>query len=1462
MFTFLRNFFLPVVYRQKFKQLRKMDGERLTAGEVLNELPANQQQFNAQLALSNRIAIAYREGDEIVGPRPANARRFVEGANPATRILTNNFLGTFSLTATNNVSPFFQICRSFWNVILQANTPANKPQNATLYEVMFYFAMKSAGQEEDPYYNRLQYRVALTPEIRGLIDNQMPFNMTALRWMRRHVADILSEEHYSDVDMQSYASLLRHEARATRQNLGGVYYGVNRREATVLRVTTEVTCFYKPIGRINRAEEAANQRAFNQFDIVRNFERRGNFGGSKKRKMFYRGSDTTFHTEASVDMDCLHPNPLMEGEWCFPMAFMLSQVRETTFSDPIVEKLSTAKTDIRGTLEENHYMSIPIVNDVRLPNSSFVKGNRLILFNPIPTEEIEQWQQAAIFLHGHVENKVGLTDHTSWKECPQAYSDCFNVVIHVFFKGQKDRFDVYVPKEKTQVVRHIYMYCDNDHFHPVIDIRKFTNSRGNRPLAWCDFCQKCYAEGNTVELKSKHVRKCYDSWTFATESCVEFLKQTKPYDHYNPVERMRETKIYCFDHKKFDCNCEGFEKRSEHVFKCRICNHIDYYNEFAYQHRCYFAKPDKKEPIKDEKLFVLDIESLQVPVQGKLVHEFVLMCLRGVYDDSVRLEFTSVRSFIEACQNDPRFESATLIAHNGGGYDYQFLISELEEMELDYKIIPRPSSDHKYISLEMTFERHSVNFIDFVCLIPGSLKGIAQSFQLEVQKGDFPHRFLTRETLSYTGRIPPIDTEDDLYSLQWKKSAKDITDVQEWYKQQSNIYCTCDGTCECMKRRWNCLEFLTEYCWLDVDVLANACKKYRDMLMGVETIAGAVWQPTPIDPFRYLTQSQLAMQIFLTGFETLPPIGISIPRRRLTKCNKQFIWFHRLQVANPTLTFIHFGTNQREYFWATENMYFDCYCLETKTVYEFFEDKDDGSAYADEFIERLDEMKSKGFINNYEIMLERNLNDITESELILSNVSEDREFFFGGRTEVFSPYCKAHENEHIKYLDVCSLYPTICSFAMLPVGHPEIFFGSKCDLSRLNPNSSNPYFGFVRCRVIPNKRDLLGLLPSKLKNDKLVFDLNEKVGMWFTEEIYLAMQCGYVITEIYEVHHFDEHNRSDTLMRGYMESFLTLKQEAEGWKKLGASSDSPDEAEQEIIATRLFESNGGIGNVRKDKVKKNPVLRQVSKIFLNCLWGKFCQRQKAEFFSELTSYKDFEAILSCPESDSMVFRKMSPCRWRVKYTKQAELLPPNKRYNIYLAAGVTAQARCYLHRQMLNIGPERILYCDTDSIVFIYDNDARQLTGIGLGKWTDEYPGERIDDFMAIAPKCYMLSMNGEESMKAKGCIMSVKNQEVLNHEMVKKLISTYCIQKQLENVELDNFSIFTNSTDINYRYATMFSRYNTKQVRCVLNKRQLATEFLEDTVLGQTIYRVNLFPEGYNDTTLTQPAEAVHLSP
>lgn len=1389
---------------------------------LLVRLSENDNQFLEQLAKAQNVNVNFDNDEQFTRVNAAPA-----GGNAATRIFTNTVVASYTLRVyQRNPNPMYMILYAFYKAMHEARrrmialvaAQVRNRRTVNITKVYFRIGMKRPTDPERASAKRIKGQFTMN----ALEDSYAARNVFTIEmydWLYNRIESLIFAEDY--------------DAEYVELDFGQHFRSINaiRHNVTFF---CEATCFYKVFS--GGLIEGINWYTGNQQQLRRLIGTRGDFGG--KRKMFYRGSDIQFHQECKTSLECLAINPLMDGTHCFPMAILCSQVRQYTIQENQLDEKRSVATVLKTfshALASLPLLSIPCEEKI----DEFTRGGKLFLLNPFTPKDPLGWEKASKILHAYVETKLGKSiDHTSWEECPQAYCDALDIILHIFFKHEKNRFDVYSPVERTDTARHVYMYCDNNHFHPVIDIRKFTDSTSVRKLSYCDYCQRSIRYNTQSKVKEDHIMKCHLKWQFTSEHVADFLRIStlKPQLH---IKYTHEVKPMCNEHDRVNCDCGGMTT-PRHMYECTICGHVGDSKTLSYQHRCYFSKPKPKELLANEKLFVLDIESMQKlnEESNKYVHEFVLMCVRNVYDENQKFEFFTVNDFMIQLRDNPVFENSLFIAHNGGGYDYQFFIQHLEQENMDFQFVPRPSSDHKYISLSILFTHSTVNFIDFMCLIPGSLKGIAQSFQLDVQKGDFPHRFLSPDTYEYSGCIPPLHSPSDFYSLHWKKNEKDLVEVEEWYEQQCLIYCTCTNECTCMKKKWVCKDFLKEYCWIDVHVLANACQKYRNLLLMVQPTGGS-WNPTPIDPFQYLTQSQLAMQIFLSGFSSFPEIGISLPRHFPSNM-KRYAWYHRLQVQNPMNTYIHLGTNPTKYVWMFALKTMDCYCLDNRTVYEFVNEGDTFNS------DDLDELKSKGFIADYVVMHERDLMELDNYELEVMKLAGDRDFFFGGRTEVFSPYSKPDEDEEIKYLDVCSLYPTICSFAMLPTGHPIMYFGSQCHLERLNTNHSDPYFGFVRCKVKPNKKDILGLLPCKLESGKLVFNLHDKVGMWFTEEIYLAMKHGYEIVEIYEIHHFDERNRSDTLMRGYMESFLQLKQESEGWKKLGASSETPSEEEKDRIVEQLFESNGNIGRVRKDQVTKNPVLRQVSKIFLNCLWGKFCQKQKADFFTELTSYKDYEAVLNLPEGNDMTFRQMNGARWRVKYSKPTELLPFNRRYNIYLAAAVTAQARCYLHRQMIHIGPPRILYCDTDSIVFLNPKNAPPLTGIGLGKWTDEHPNEIISEFFALAPKCYMLNIESEISIKAKGCIMSLENQKKLDRERILGLIESYCVNQKVESIELANFSIFTNSNDIQYAYGTMFSRYNNKQIRCVLNKRILITEYNQDDSLGENISRVTLLPEGY----------------
>jgi hypothetical protein len=48
---------------------------------------------------------------------------------------------------------------------------------------------------------------------------------------------------------------------------------------------------------------------------------------------------------------------------------------------------------------------------------------------------------------------------------------------------------------------------------------------------------------------------------------------------------------------------------------------------------------------------------------------------------------------------------------------------------------------------------------------------------------------------------------------------------------------------------------------------------------------------------------------------------------------------------------------------------------------------------------------------------------------------------YGGRTEAMCLHYKARNDESIQYADVMSLYPYICKYYKMPVGHPKIYVG-------------------------------------------------------------------------------------------------------------------------------------------------------------------------------------------------------------------------------------------------------------------------------------------------------------------------------------------------------------------------------------------------------------------------------------
>lgn len=1205
--------------------------------------------------------------------------------------------------------------------------------------------------------------------------------------------------------------------------------------------------------RIPAAEEFAQRNIFftaGRGNEVRLFTRNGfqdfpantlsrfnRIGG----KMFYKEKDLKEPT--FLHKQYLQKIPFTKENFCFPMSVFCCQLRKVSGeeNETIVEESNSG----------NNFL-IRIQCHQTIQNYPFCKylqrGDDEKIYFVFGNNDLVEWIQTSILVrvcrlfHNDVERYFArVINHRDEIEMATFYSKYIGCCIHLFCNTFDSRKKVYFPDNQTKISYHMYIYTEREHCHSVQSILPFLSSKLTQPHQLCDFCQEKMI-GYKKEKCLNHIKKCIQKKNFLSPKIEQFAQELN-------------------GNKRFSIYRQDYKRPEERMFFCKLCSKEFYEEDLKKNHICSINYDLKETQIQDKNIFCLDIESCQDFINGKFQHTCVLICVKQVYGEQNRYQFKTMFEFCSFVEMNPHvFSNAIFLAHNGGGYDYHFLVVELESKNKIFTKIPRPNSEHKYLEISWYISPGiSIRFIDFMMFVNGSLKNIAKSFELDVQKGDFPHRFLNSETIHYIGPLPPLTSVEDYFSFSLKKSLEEKEEVSQFYDELKLKYCSClqcmcnrDPCCVCNKNKWNCWDFLTEYCWIDVEVLSLCIKKYRDFLLNIEREECCFWNPSPVEPFQCVTQSQLAMMIFSSGWKNShhkKDHEIYLTKNIKTKVSwKSIHWLESLQEGyNHKIQ--HAGNNSERVYFPMIRFYADGYSSCHRTVFVFIHASEKQCVLTPTIIQYFEENRIR-LVTQHEDVYQREV-PLTES-FEKYEVFSDREIFYGGRTEVFTSFLDADKtNTTIHYHDVCSLYPYVCSFKKLPHGKPTFIYGDKIEPLRLTPVSENPYFGFAKIKINCDKKDYIGLLPSRDEEGKLVFSLYDKVGFWHTEEIYLAMENGYVVEEIYQVIHFEDECTSTTLFRGYMAYFLKIKMESEGWKKLGASTEFPDESEKERIVEMNYQGNGQMARINKDKVQKNPIKRMIAKIFLNCLWGKLCQDVNTNFYCDIDNLNDFQYLFfeSNLDINKMTFREYGEkYGYKVKYEMDQRCFSPNKRYNIFISASVTAHARCILHRKMLKVGPQNVLYCDTDSVIFVTPKDENPETGNCLGQWTNEYPYKVISRFYAIAPKFYSLVFENEMSIKSKGIWLTQKNKERLSEVSFKELINGI-ITHEDHQIQLDNMTIFPNTTDSNFPYGTVFTRYNNKKVSSIISKRSILISRINGVMEGydmENLERIDFFPFGY----------------
>ena len=344
-------------------------------------------------------------------------------------------------------------------------------------------------------------------------------------------------------------------------------------------------------------------------------------------------------------------------------------------------------------------------------------------------------------------------------------------------------------------------------------------------------------------------------------------------------------------------------------------------------------------------------------------------------------------------------------------------------------------------------------------------------------------------------------------------------------------------------------------------------------------------------------------------------------------------------------------------------------------------------------IEKRETIKNAGYnhVSTYECQLNKN----KEFQKFAKNFTQEiveplnpKDAFYGGRANATKLLYNFKDNECGRYVDFCSLYPTVQYYKKYPIGHPtKIFNPEKHDKS---------WYGLIKCKIQGPRQLYHPILPQRIKvdnYDKLIFTLcktcaetrnqnkcehsdNERsfIGTWTMDEVNGAIEKGYKVIRTYEVWHFDK--STDDLFKGYIRRFMKIKLESSKYD---------------------FKTKGGDNS---------------------------------------------------------------------------------KNTNVYIACFTTSHARLMLYNK-LDYLKDKVLYFDTDSIIYADDGTKNIETGDMLGDMTcmtDEISGKGISSFVSTGPKSYSFKS------AIKDFTLNHDNNSLLNHDSLSKIV-----KKQIREITIVN---------------------------------------------------------------------------
>ena len=222
--------------------------------------------------------------------------------------------------------------------------------------------------------------------------------------------------------------------------------------------------------------------------------------------------------------------------------------------------------------------------------------------------------------------------------------------------------------------------------------------------------------------------------------------------------------------------------------------------------------------------------------------------------------------------------------------------------------------------------------------------------------------------------------------------------------------------------------------------------------------------------------------------------------------------------------------------------------------------------------------------------------------------------------------------------------------------------------------------------------------------------------------------------------------------------------------------------------------------------------------------GKFAQRSNLTKTKELTEPKELFRYLQSDEYEVSDARMVNDEMVEIQYKEKEEFIKQNDKTNIVIAAFTTAYARLKLY-ELLDLLQERVLYYDTDSVVYIHQpSKPNPSLGDYLGDLTDELDsGDYITTFISGGPKNYAyITNNGKTETKIRGITLNYNATKTINMDVMRHLVDSHVNGHNEEKVTVENPHKITRDK----KERNIVTKKMKKDYRIVYNKRVITENY------------------------------------